>query len=365
MQHDGQDPQTQDPENQDDGAPGWDAINQALNRIYPRQEPKHYGTLIGYEFGGKDPLRGISAYKRITPVPHWHFVTYGFSELFAKESDDPELSGYGFELTFRVADPDDSEDPPAWVMNFLQNLARYVFDSGNVFSAGHYLNANGPIASDTDSAIRAIAFAADPELPAMDTENGRVEFLQVVGLTNEEEFALKRWSTLKVLEVFADYLPLWVTDLERGSLMADADIAARLAEGSAREGSATGRVYTDQLQWQQRKRMLRQPITEIALGARQVGELLALLPLRLRFGESFGLIGPEQRILFESAPRCGAEVIDEVLHVRLDETALRSLISRLRAQAGRYEVEGFSNLEVVVNQTHIRDQDGEIVQTIG
>lgn len=350
---------------QDDEAPGWNAINQALNRIYPRQEPKHYGTVVGYALGGQDPLPGISAYKRIAPVPHWHFVTYGFSELFAKESEDAELSGYGFELTFRLADPDDSAEPPGWVLNFLQNLARYVFQSGNVFHAGHYMNANGPIAADTHSAIRAIAFAADPELPAMDSENGRVEFLQVIGLTNEEEFALKRWSTLKVLEVFQDYLPLWVTDIERGSLLADPEIATRLAEGSAREGSSTGRVYTDHLQWQQQKRLLRQPLTQVSLGARQVGELLSLLPLRLRFGESFALIGPDSRIVFESAPRCAAEVVDGALHLRLDETALRSLISRLRAQAGEYEVDGFATLRVVVEQSRIRDQEGNVVQTIG
>jgi len=37
-------------------------------------------------------------------VPHWHIVGYGMSELYAKETDDPEESGWGFELTFRVSD---------------------------------------------------------------------------------------------------------------------------------------------------------------------------------------------------------------------------------------------------------------------
>lgn len=350
---------------QDDEAPGWSAIDRALNRIYSRQEPKHYGTVIGFALGGNDPLPGISAYKRIAPVPHWHFITYGFSELYAKESDDPERSGYGFELTFRLADPEDSEDPPTWVLNFLQNLARYVFKTGNAFESGHYLNANGPIAADTDSAIRAVAFVEDPELPPIDTLNGRVDFLQVVGLTNEEEFALKRWSTLKVLEVFRDFLPLWVTDIERGSLLADEDVAARLAEGSAREGSSTGMLFTDQLGWEQHKRLLRSPTTQITLGANQVGELLALLPLRLRFGADFYFIGKDQRIVFEPAQRCSAEAIENSLHLRLNDQALRSLVSRLRAQAGSYEIEGFPALQVEVKQTHIRDQDGNIVRTIG
>lgn len=349
----------------DDRAPGWEAIDQALDRLYTRQTPKHYGTLIGYGLGGKDPLPGISAYKRITPVPHWHFITYGFSELYAKESDDPQTSGYGFELTFRLADPDDSEDPPAWALNFLQNLARYVFDSGNVFHAGHYLNANGPIAADSDSAIRSVAFAHDPELAPIDTEHGRVEFLQLVGLTNEEEFALKRWSTLKVLEVFQDYLPLWVTDLERGSLLADSDVAKRLTEGSARDGSSIGMIYTDQLQWQQHKRLLRAPTTQVAIGARQIGELLALLPLRLPFGHPFSVVGPEARVVFEPAKRNGVEAGDGALHVRLDERALRSMVSRLRAQEGLYEVEGFPALQIQVRKTEIRAQDGSVERVIG
>ena len=36
-------------------------------------------------------LSGISAYKNVDPCPHWHFVTYGFSELWAKESADPDV----------------------------------------------------------------------------------------------------------------------------------------------------------------------------------------------------------------------------------------------------------------------------------
>lgn len=347
-----------------DSAPGWDTIDQALSRLYTRQQPLHYGSPIGPELGG-EPLRGISAYKRITPVPHWHLVTYGFSELYEKTSEDPAISGFGFELTFRVADPEDSEQPPAWALNFLQNLARYVFQSGHGFHAGHYLHANGPIAADTQTHLQAVAFAHDPELAPIDTPNGLLEFLQVIGLTNEEEFALKRWSTLKVLDVFQDYLPLWVTDLERESLLADSDIAARLAAGSAHEGSSSALIYTDQLDWSQRKRLLRQPATRIALGARQVGELLALLPLRLPFGKPFSLVGPQARIVFEAAPRNGAQAVEGALHLRLNEAALRNLVACLRAQEGSYRVEGVEFLEVQVLRSEIRDRDGNVVQTIG
>ena len=52
--------------------------------------------------GGNDPLDGISVYTAKEPIEHWHFVTYGFSELYEKETGDPENSGFGFELTFRL-----------------------------------------------------------------------------------------------------------------------------------------------------------------------------------------------------------------------------------------------------------------------
>src|SRR5690606_5975984 len=196
-------------------ASGWEAIDSALAPLYGSQTPKHYGALIGYELGGPDPIRGISAYKRIDPVPHWHFITYGFSELYDKESDNKDVSGWGFELTMRLKTDPGSEEPPTWTLNFLQNLARYVFNSGNVFSNGDYLNANGAIAAGSESLIRSVAFIHDPELPPIETPNGHMEFLQVVGVTDDEELAIKQWNALEVLEVFREHLPLLLTDLDR------------------------------------------------------------------------------------------------------------------------------------------------------
>ena len=49
--------------------------------------------------GGPDPLDGISVYDA---GDFWHFVSYGLSELYTKECEDPEYSGYGIELTFKL-----------------------------------------------------------------------------------------------------------------------------------------------------------------------------------------------------------------------------------------------------------------------
>ncbi|WP_202049574.1 suppressor of fused domain protein [Sphingomonas sp. So64.6b] len=275
---------------QDDSAPGWDAITAAFAPLYPDQEPRHYGTLVRWMMGGQDPLDGISAWKRLDPVPHWHFVGYGLSELYDKASDDPAFSGYGLELTFRLAcDPAETE-PPAWALNLLQNLARYVYQSGNVFEDGHWMNLNGPIALGTDTLIGSLAFVFDPEVPPIETPHGRVAFIQVVGLTVDEEAAGKRWNARKMLDIFLPHMPLWITDVSRASLLDQPEIRAALDAGSARDGSSTGMLFNDALGWTRQSRLLRADLTTITIGAGHVENIVALLRLRLPFGNPLRLL---------------------------------------------------------------------------
>lgn len=109
---------------------GFSAIAKKVQELYPGQEAPYYGPMLPYMLGGDDPLDGIEVWKSEKGIPHWHYVTYGFTELYEKESDDPSESGYGFELTFRLKREPEEEQPPAWPMNLLQNIARYVFSSG-------------------------------------------------------------------------------------------------------------------------------------------------------------------------------------------------------------------------------------------
>jgi hypothetical protein len=352
-----------------DEAPGWAAIDAALAPLYAGLEPKHFGTLVPWTLGGPDPLRGVSAYRRVQPVPHWHFVTYGFSELYEKESDDPRSSGYGFELTFRLVDDplvgNADAEPPMWAIGFLQNLARYVFKSGNVFEAGHYMDLNGPIALGHDTAIRSIVFAQDPELAPIDTPNGRVEFLQVIGLTLDEQAACKRWNTLGVLAEMASSLPLYATDLARVTLMADARIAAAVTAGSARDGSNTGFLFLEAVEWRRHKRLLRAARYQVEIGAGQVGELQALLPARLPFGRRLLLVGHDARVEIVPGPRNEIAEADGNLRVVLDDATGRALVQVLRPRAGTYAVPGFDTLALVVRRTEIRDGDGNVVSTVG
>ena len=168
----------------DDSAPGWEAIDAALATLYGEREPdRHMATVIKWMLGGPDPLDGISAYK-VTDrgPPHWHLISYGLTELYSKQSDQQEWCGWGFELSTRLACDVDDEEPPVWIFNFLQNIARYVFSSGNVFAVGHHMDANGPIAAESDTALTALCFAPPPLLPAVvESPHGRFQILHLVG----------------------------------------------------------------------------------------------------------------------------------------------------------------------------------------
>lgn len=346
---------------------GWDAIDQEVVKIYGDQEPKHYGTLISYALGGPDPLDGISAYKAEEPVPHWHFVTYGFTELYEKESEHAEDSGYGFELTFRLVRDTEEEEPPGWALNLLQNMGRYVFNSGNVFRAGDYLDANGPICMDADTKLTALAFVEDPQLPNIDTPNGRVEFLQMVGITGDELEAMQTWNTLGVLSTGLTYLPKYITDLTRESLLEVPAIAEEVQAGMERDGSNTGFLFVDQLGFEPGKKGLfsKTPAT-LKIGAKQAEIVGKLLRGRILKGKKISLVGPDVRVVFTPGEASGYETgADNEITFSLDDNAAAELSGKLIPKEGRFDLISLKGVAVQILKTHITDQDGNVAHTIG
>ena len=200
-------------------APGWEAIDSRLKEVYGSQEPRHWGTLIKAMLGGPDPIDGISAYEsRAGGISHLHFCTYGYSELYYNEDAlGKDFSGFGFEMTFRLASTHPSKEEPAWVWNLLQNLARYVFETSRCFEEYHWIPANGPIRLEYETDIVGLAFALDPELPPIESPHGRVEFIQAFGITSAELASLKAKSRScqEIIEEQRRSNPMLVTDLAR------------------------------------------------------------------------------------------------------------------------------------------------------
>lgn len=181
---------------------GWDAIQAAVEATVPAQDPLHWGT---NNLPGQG-VYGLSAYRC---DDHWFLVTFGLTELFGKDSDDPAVSGFGIELTMRVPLAD---TPPSWALNLLNRLGDYVYSSSRVFAAGHRMDPGGPITGSPDTSLTALAFAEDPALGTIDTPHGTVQFLTVVGITGDELSRAKTSSTTEVLDGLG---PLLVTDPTR------------------------------------------------------------------------------------------------------------------------------------------------------
>lgn len=190
-------------ENEEINAQGWDAITEECERVYPNQKnPKHYGTLISYRLGGKDPLDGISVYDG---DDYWHFVTYGLSELYEKESDIKEISGYGMEFTFKLKKDayENEENEIRCVCGILQSIARITFTNGELFKAFEYLYTGQTEGIDYNQKSNITGFITIPDdkLKEIATPNGKVCFVEFIGVTDNELKAINN-KEIKVKELY-------------------------------------------------------------------------------------------------------------------------------------------------------------------
>lgn len=317
-------------------SPGWEAIDAALADLYDDQQPLHWGATLPHKMGGKDRLDGISAFRAEGERPHWHIVSYGLSELYMKEREDPSTSGFGFELTLRLARAPAESAPPRWALDMLQNLARYVYDSGKVLEPGHHLNANGPIARELQTALRGLLFVGDPELPAIETPNGRVEFVQAVGVTLDELVAIEAWDGVRFAELLAAHDALYVTDLARGSVLTDPDTAANVAAATERDGSSMGAFSTERLHVNGDGRGL-----ELTVSAHVAGYIGRLMRGRLLHERPLTVRAPQIEVLFEPAPVAEWKRDGEALVVDTTPQLAHEIAETVAARPGVY---AFRNL---------------------
>lgn len=201
---------------------GWIAINQALESVYGEPEPRHYPPLCGLHFmaGGTDPIDGASIYDNSKQEFHRHIISYGMSELYYdEEKAGGDFSKWGFEFTMRIVPFEEDKNDPLWAVQIMNNLARYVFSSGNWFEENHFIPANGPIRMNTETEITGLVFTLDPELGKIQTPHGEVSFLQLVGITQAEVERLGENPSVEDVENLITELrkenPLLLTDLKR------------------------------------------------------------------------------------------------------------------------------------------------------
>jgi hypothetical protein len=215
-------------------APGWDAIDRWVGAHFRGPTPHQFTSRTPYELDKPSPLPAITVWSTKAP-PGWLYVSYGLSELFEKTTGDPNISGFGFELSFRLpaapegpsrgSEPEQGH-PPIWPLRLLQSIGHHVlttrrgFDSGDAIDLGHPLvqpGSDGP----SECRLTGLLCLPDPQLGKIETPHGSLLFLRLFGVTAEELAATKQLELASVVACMAELEPMLVTDPLRGSFADD------------------------------------------------------------------------------------------------------------------------------------------------
>jgi len=176
------------------------------------QVPRHVGYVPGRAFGSV--LQGCSAYRA---DDHWHYVTYGLSNLFDEdEGDNDGLSGWGYELTWRVRDQTSDQEAPGWPFTILQRLAKWAAEAPVLLEENTRLVINAPVtgyphSGGPDTDLTGVLLATDPQLGQITTGNGRVRFLQFVAVNPSDLALAQEQGSAVVLDRLRQADPLLVS----------------------------------------------------------------------------------------------------------------------------------------------------------
>ena len=88
------------------------------------------------------------------------------------------MSGFGFELTFRLCC--DDEVPPSWPAELLQSIARYVYSSESVLYVGDHISWHSAL-DGGEGRLEHLLLCEDPQLHSLTTAHGQLTFIQVSG----------------------------------------------------------------------------------------------------------------------------------------------------------------------------------------
>ncbi|WP_026122307.1 suppressor of fused domain protein [Nocardiopsis halotolerans] len=191
--------------------PGLVRIYEEWAERYPDVQP----LTIQFAADGKSErgLDGVLAY----PLDgHWLLVSFGLTELGEKTSEEPRVSGAGFEFTCRVPREEGDETVPAWPLRVLHALADH-FLSGSDLDVGHWIITPSPLGGEpANGDMTSLVIIPDVDVRVMDTDNGIVLFHQIVGLTTgEAEDVQQAGTATPLVAVLRDRDPRMLTDPSR------------------------------------------------------------------------------------------------------------------------------------------------------
>lgn len=301
-----------------------DQILAQFERLYPGVD----GEVLEPRLSVNTPIRWVYTFGVREPRPHWHYIGAGLTDIWGQQ-DGPDKfgeSGWGFELTFRLAAPDTLGAAPQWPARLLAKLGRYVASSGNPLGAGHHMELRRPIDEDS-SPLTCLGFIDDPTMQPAEAPSGKYQFVQAFGLTEPDVYDAMAWQALKFYDLLQEQYPWAITVPDRPSLRDDPELAARIDAGRATDGSSMRGLGVAELKCAQWAGEI--IISLPGRAAAQIGDMLAnALPER----EEFRIGGPRHEVIFELGDQVRFHVGDKQSHVMLRAEDIRDIQAHLTGE---------------------------------
>ncbi len=164
----------------------WECIVKQFNKLYSTSN--HYPCMLHASIGGNDYLQGTTIYKNDQQE---HLVTFGMTNLYPDESDiGDKFSGFGYEMTAKWKN--NNCDSDKIIYNFIaHHFARYTYTQNAKLFDGHTVICDVQAKLDQlgikeKSNIKAFVVVNDTEVKTINTLCGEIQFLQLIGITEEE-----------------------------------------------------------------------------------------------------------------------------------------------------------------------------------
>jgi len=242
-----------------DFAPGLSKLQDYVIEKNPNEPDPFIIRRVGipHWLGGYEALDGIFVHsigKSGNTPAHYHFVTAGLSDLYADDRVRfpyfDGLSGFGIELTMKVIKTDDSSIPQ-WPVALLQRLARYIFETGNRIVAGDDIPWGESVDLISRTNLNNLIATQDLKYSFLQGPSGRIDFVQLVPVTQDEYNAAHNWSPDHIINLMTELDPhLLIADVSRGESIFDLapELLNMVQEESKKSGSDIC-SYSAQCSW--------------------------------------------------------------------------------------------------------------------
>jgi hypothetical protein len=185
---------------------GWAALQAAATEVVGA------GPAAVVMLDGDGGVPALDACEVFDAGDHWLYVSFGLCDLFEpRQLLAPGISGWGYEMTFRLARRSDEETFPSWPVVLLERLAELTVRESRTLVPGDTIDPGGPIDGLPGGTLAGLLVAADPRLPPVHSDAGTVELRTLVGVSADRLQAAQGGQGHEVVRAIQVENPLLVT----------------------------------------------------------------------------------------------------------------------------------------------------------